>query len=88
MQFSLHNVRVVKKDTKRSSVLLLNLVSFFTTRTLSEGIPSLMRFLVTPDLSAADLVHADLKKTTSQGRTSQVQECFQRQASAVRTAGP
>ena len=31
---SAYNVRVVKKDTKRSSVLLLRLVSFFMTRTL------------------------------------------------------
>jgi hypothetical protein len=30
------NIRSVKKDTKRSSVLLLRLVSFFTERTLSQ----------------------------------------------------
>ena len=33
-QYSLLNVRSVKKDTKRSSNTLLHLVSFFTERTL------------------------------------------------------
>ena len=34
---SLYNVCSLKKDTKRSSVLLLGLVSFFTEQTLQVG---------------------------------------------------
>ena len=40
-----YNVRSVKKDTKRSSVLLLRLVSFFTEQTLVLGTNGLTFFV-------------------------------------------